>query len=214
MTPAIRVLLVDDHQVVRRGIREFLEEPGDIQVVGEAENAARALTLAASLQLDVAVLDVKLPDASGIEVARQLRRSSASLGLLILTAYDDDPYVQAALEAGVNGYVMKSADSDEIVGAVRAVHEGQRVFNDMLLNKSASTSVIAQIVFEPLTPRELEVLKLAARGLTNKAIAYELKISDRTVQGHLANIYGKLDVSGRTEMVSRALALQLFNLEA
>lgn len=214
MQDAIRVLLVDDHLVVRRGIREFLEEARDIAVIAEAENAAQALELAQQHRPDIVVLDIKLPDRSGIEVARQLRAASPDVGLLILTAYDDDPYVQAALDAGVNGYVMKSADAGELVEAVRAVHEGQRVFNDALLRKARqSVSPASENLFEPLTPREVEVLRLAATGLTNKAIGYRLGISDRTVQGHLANIYGKLNVSGRTEMVARALALEIITLE-
>ncbi len=213
MHAVIRVLLVDDHQIVRRGIREFLEEPGDIIVVGEAGNAAEALALASTIAFDVAVLDIKLPDSSGIEVARQLRAENHPAGLLILTAYDDDPYIRAAIEAGVNGYVMKSADAEEIVSAVRAVYEGRRVFNERLLSKADKSNTATPPLIDPLTPREKEVLYLAAQGLTNKAIAYQLKISDRTVQGHLANIYGKLNVSGRTEMVSRAVTLHLLSLD-
>ncbi|GAB4575709.1 MAG: response regulator transcription factor [Anaerolineae bacterium] len=213
MTNPIRVLLVDDHQVVRRGIREFLEEPGDIQVIAEAENAAQALALAASTKPDVIVLDIKLPDQSGIEVARIVRAQSPAVGVLILTAYDDDPYVEAALEANVNGYVMKSADAGEIIAAVRAVHEGQQAFNVSRQERASHPQQLPDgTIIEPLTARELEVLRLAAEGLTNKAIAYRLSISDRTVQGHLANIYRKLDVSGRTEMVTRAIQLQLLSL--
>lgn len=215
MQPVIRVLLVDDHQVVRRGIRDFLEEDGGISVIGEAENAAQAVQMATEHRPDVVVLDIKLPDRSGIEVARQLRAAGLGTGLLILTAYDDDPYVQAALDAGVNGYVMKSADAGELIQAMRAVHEGQSVFNEVLLRKAeARPTAPGETLPEPLTPREIEVLHLAAEGLTNKAIGYRLSISDRTVQGHLANIYGKLSVSGRTEMVSQAVKLGLITLEA
>lgn len=213
MNPMIQVLLVDDHQVVRRGIREFLEEAGGIAVVGEAENGAEALQMACEQHPDVVVLDIKMPDQSGIEVAKRLRESGSTVGILILTAYDDDPYVQAALDVGVNGYVMKSADADEVINAVRAVYEGQNVFNQTLLQKAQQKSVSSDALVEPLTARELEVLKLAAHGLTNKAIAYQLSISDRTVQGHLANIYSKLNVSGRTEMTAKALLLNLIALE-
>ncbi len=213
MQDIIQVLLVDDHQVVRRGIREFLEEAGGIGVVGEAENAAQALRMAVELQPDVVVLDIKLPDESGIQVARQLRKAGSAAGILILTAYDDDPYVQAALEVGVNGYVMKSADAEEVIHAVQAVYEGQRVFNHVLLQKAQGAVLPQETLVEPLTARELEVLQLAAHGLTNKAIGYQLRISDRTVQGHLANIYSKLSVSGRTEMTSKALMLNLITLE-
>lgn len=209
----IRVLLVDDHQVVRRGIREFLEDTGEITVVAEAENAAQALDMAAEYQPDVIVLDIKLPDQSGIEVAKALRTAGSSTGILILTAYDDDPYVQAALDVGVNGYVMKSADADDVIDAVIAVHEGQHVFNQALLQRAQQNPPQQEALVEPLTSRELEVLQLAVQGLTNKAIGYQLGISNRTVQGHLANIYSKLNVSGRTEMTSKALAMRLISLE-
>src|SRR3989304_4989933 len=130
MNSAIRVLLADDHGVVRRGIRDFLEEESDIQVVAEAENGIQAIELTREHHPDVVVLDIQMPGCNGIEAAQKIRLAMGqSIGILILTAYDDDPYVLAALEAGANGYVMKSADADDIVQAVRDVNEGKRVLD-------------------------------------------------------------------------------------
>ncbi|MGC8781845.1 MAG: response regulator [Anaerolineae bacterium] len=208
----IRVLLADDHAVVRKGIREFLEEDGGVAVVAEAADGAEAVRLAGELQPAVAVLDVQMPGVSGIEATRQIKAAHPEIRVLILTAYDEDPYVFALLRAGADGYILKNADPDDLVHAVKAVAAGGKV-----LAPDIAAKVIAQVTsgkpaaaagqVEPLTERELEVLRLAAQGLTNKAIAAELGLSDRTVQGHLANIYGKLAVASRTEAVTKALKL-------
>lgn len=204
---AIRVVLADDHGVVRRGIREFLTEAGDIQVLGEAENGAQALELIEQYRPDVAVLDVQMPEGSGIEVTRRLREKGVDLGVLILTAYDDPPYIRAAIDAGANGYVLKSSEAEEIVEAVRAVSEGKDVLGVRV--PASPLAYSEDMLAARLTERERDVLTLTARGLTNKAIGFELSISDRTVQGHLANIYEKLGASSRTEAVTRAAALKL-----
>jgi DNA-binding NarL/FixJ family response regulator len=158
---------------------------------------------------DVAVLDIQMPKRSGIEVCRHVRAQHWPIGILILTAYDDDPYVLAVLQAGANGYVLKTADADDIIQAVRDVYEGKSALDPIIARK-----LMAQLAgraenkpIETLTPRESDVLKLAARGYTNKAIGAQLHLSDRTVQGHLANIYGKLHVATRTEAVMRAVSL-------
>ena len=215
MLSPIRVILADDHAVVRKGIREFLEEEEDIQVVAEATDGAEAKVLIHQHLPDVAILDIRMPQATGIEVTRWLRDQQVSVGVLILTAYDDDPYILAALQAGANGYVLKTADADEIVAAVRAVREGQSALDPVIARKLMAhlggTSSQAQPV-EPLTPREQEVLERVAQGLTNRAIGLQLAISNRTVQGHLANTYAKLQVSSRTEAVTKALQLGLIHL--
>ncbi len=210
MSKQIRVLLADDHALVRQGIRRFLEESGDIEVVAEAENGVEALQLAATCQPDVMLLDIRMPQMSGVEVAREMKRRFPEVRILVLTAYDDDPYVFALLRAGVDGYLLKTASGDDVVNAVRALYRGE-----MALSPEVTGKVVRQIAsrkpagaaeqVEPLTDRELEILRLAARGLTNRAIGYALKISHRTVQGHLANIYGKLGVNNRTEAVTEAL---------
>ena len=205
----IRVVLADDHSVVRRGIRDFLVEAGDIEVVAEAENGRQAYDFAVQYQPDVVVLDIQMPESNGLDVARRLRSEGLRFGILILTAFNDPPYVKAALEAGANGYVLKSSEADEIVEAVKAVYEGKRVY-DSVLDAFSIPAALPEASSAQLTERELEVLRLAARGLTNKAIGFDLAISDRTVQGHLANIYEKLGVSGRTEAVMKAADLGWF----
>ena len=207
----IQVVLADDHSVVRRGIRDFLTDAGDIVVVAEAETGREALVLISQHQPDVAILDIRMPDGTGIEIARQLRAQKQSLGILILTAFDDPPYIRAAVEAGANGYMLKSASAEEIVDAVRAVNEGKTAFNAGQVLDLAATSISDSSI--KLSDREQTVLDLAAQGLTNKAIGFQLSISDRTVQGHLANIYEHLSVSGRTEAVTKAAMLGLITLQ-
>jgi len=207
-TPPIRVVLADDHGVVRRGIRDFLAEAGDIAVVAEAENGLQAFDLVAQHQPDVVMLDIQMPGENGIEVARRLRADGLTLGILILTAFDDPPYIKAALEAGANGYVLKSSDADEIIEAVRAAHEGKTMLS-VKLGASLANVLASRELASQLSEREQDVLRLAARGLTNKAIGFQLSISDRTVQGHLAKIYEKLGASSRTEAVIRAVRLGL-----
>lgn len=208
----IRVVLADDHAVVRKGIREFLEIGGAITVTAEASDGLEALRLIREHCPDVAVLDIQMPGQSGIEVTRAIRAERLPVGVLILTAFDDPPYVKAVLQAGANGYVLKTADAGEIVEAVRAVHEGQSVLDPAIARKLMSQLSEPGISrpdanVEALTGRELEVLRLAAKGHTNKAIGVELSISDRTVQGHLAKIYAKLGAASRTEAVMRAVTL-------
>ncbi len=209
--PAIRVVLADDHGVVRRGIRDFLEDAGDITVVAEAENGTQAYELVIQHQPDVVLLDVQMPGSNGIEVARRLRAEGLPLGILMLTAFDDAPYIKASIEAGANGYVLKSSDADEIAEAVRAAHEGKAIFSAGLMARLEKIRA-ADTASHPLTERERDVLQLAARGLTNKAIGFQLSISDRTVQGHLANIYEKLGAASRTEAVTRAVSLGLIEM--
>jgi len=205
----IRVILADDHNIVRAGIRQFLEAAGDIDVVGEAADGETAKDLISQYTPDVAVLDVQMPKATGIEVARWSKTNAIKTGILILTAYDDDPYVLAVLQAGANGYVLKTAFPDDIVQAVRDVRSGK-----VVLDPSIAGAVTARLVSKPadqivedLSERELEVLRLVAMGYTNKAIGVQLNISDRTVQGHLAHIFNKLQASSRTEAVMRGVAL-------
>lgn len=210
---AIRVVLADDHAVVRQGIRDFLEEAGDIAVVAEASDGEEATALIRQHQPDVAILDVRMPAATGIEVTRRVRQESPATGVLILTAYDDDPFVLAALQAGANGYVLKTAEADEIIAAVRTVHSGQSALDPAIARKLMTYLAGGPPgPVEPLTTRELEVLELAARGLTNRGVGRALGISDRTVQGHLANIYAKLQVGSRTEAVTKALQLGVIEL--
>ena len=206
----IRVVLADDHAVVRKGIREFLEEAGDIQVIAEATTGAEAVALTLEHRPDVAVLDIQMPEMSGIEATRQIKAQAPGVHVLVLTAYDDDPYIFAMLQAGASGYVLKTAPSEELVRAVQAVARGESALDPAVTAKvmaqlASGRPPGAQAAVEGLTERELEVLRLAAQGQTNRAIGHKLGISDRTVQGHLANIFGKLRVSTRTEAVLLAM---------
>jgi len=207
----IRVVLADDHSVVRKGIREFLEEEGDIQVVAEAEDGEMALEYAEQHRPDVLVLDIRMPKLTGIEVTRHLKARHPEVKVLILTAYDYDPYIFAALQAGCDGYILKTARSHELRTAVRTVAQGGSALDPQVTSKLVKG--VVQGVVEQLSEREMEVLHLVAKGLSNRAIGRELNISDRTVQGHLANIFQKLGVSTRTEAVIQALRLGLMTLD-
>lgn len=215
MMSPIRIVLADDHAVVRKGIRDFLEEDPDIAILAEAGDGAKARELIAALLPDIAILDVRMPVATGIEVTRWIREQKLAVRVLILTAYDDDPFVVAALQAGANGYVLKNAEAEEIVAAVRLIHAGQPAIAPAIARKLiahiADTPVV-EAPAEAITERERDVLQLAASGLTNRGIGLKLSISDRTVQGHLASIYAKLQVNSRTEAVTRALHLNLIRL--
>lgn len=218
--PRIRVLLADDHAVVRTGIRDFLQDEGDIEVVAEAADGLAAQRLIRQFLPDVAILDVRMPGATGIEVVQWLRAERLPVAALVLTAYDDEPFAATALQAGARGYILKTADSDEIVQAVRTVHGGRMALDPLVAHKLALQALGGGMSARPglppgienLSDRESAVLVLAAAGLTNRAIGLQLSISDRTVQGHLANIFGKLQVGSRTEAVTKALQLKILEL--
>ena len=158
------------------------------------------------------MLDIQMPNMTGIEATRRIKAQFLGVRVLVLTAYDDEPYIFALLQAGADGYLLKTASGDDLIRAVRIVAAGGKALDPFIAQK-----VVAQVIggrppaaagqVEPLTDREVEVLRLAARGLTNRAIGHEIGISDRTVQGHLANIYGKLDAGSRTEAVTKAMKL-------
>src|SRR3990172_8190335 len=209
----IRLLLADDHHIVRAGVRQLLESASDLQVIAEAGDGEEAQALIQKHKPDVAVLAIQMPKASGVEVTRWVRSHLPEVGVLILTAYDDDPYVMAVLQAGANGYVLKTGQADELVRAVRDVYEGKSALAPSITRKLMSNIFKGseKKIVEPLTDRELEVLRLAAKGYTNKAIGVQLTISDRTVQGHLAHIFAKLQANSRTEAVMRAVSLGLIS---
>ncbi len=217
MSESIRVLLADDHAVVRAGIRQFLEQASDITIVAEADDGAAAQMLIQQHQPDVAVLDIQMPKASGIEVTRWIRIHYPDVKVLVLTAYDDDPYVMAVLQAGANGYVLKTATPKSIMQAVRDVYHGKSSLDPLVahtLMRHVSGQRPSSPEYESLTDREMEVLALAGKGHTNKAIGLQLGISDRTVQGHLAKTYSKLRANSRTEAVMRAVSLGLIETTA
>ena len=212
----IRVVLADDHAVVRKGIREFLEEDAAIRVVAEASDGEEAIALVAREQPDVAVFDIQMPRLTGLDAARRVKKEFPNTRVLMLTAYEEEPFIFAALQAGASGYLLKTANSDELVQAVRAVAGGETALSPAVAKKlvqRASGGAAKEEAIEPLTERELEVLRLAAKGMGNKQIGAALAISDRTVQGHLANIYSKLRVSTRTEAVLFSVREKWITLE-
>lgn len=206
----VTVVLVDDHALVRAGTAELLEREPDIEVVGQAGSGEEALPLVAERRPAVVVVDVQLPGMSGIDVVRALGERAPETRALVVSAYDDYPYVAAALEAGASGYLLKTASAEELVGAVRMVARGALVLeasvSRRLTRRWHDDSGPAPI---DLTPRELDVLGLLAEGRANKQIAHALGLSLRTVEGYVSTILAKLGVSSRTEAALYALAHHL-----
>lgn len=198
----IRVLLADDHKIVRQGTKLYLESMG-INVVGEATNGNEAVEMACRLQPDVVIMDIHMPELTGIEATRRIRHDTEDVRVLVLTAYDNAAYIHALLEAGADGFVLKTAEFAELLKALQEVAFGRRAFDQSTLEKAKQHQNRHNM--EDLTQRESDVLTQATKGLTNKQIGQELFISDRTVQGHLQNIYHKFSVTTRTEAVSLAL---------
>ena len=211
----IRTILVDDHAMVRAGIRRFLEKDPAIEIIAEAESAAKAHQLLALHDVDVALVDIKMPETNGIELTRQLRVMYPQLGILVVSAFDDEPFVKAAIRAGANGYVLKSAEPLQLIRAVHAVNEGRSAIDPelapLLMQMALGSNLNLPAV--QLTEREVEVLRLAAEGKTNKEVGASLKISDRTVQSHLARVFRKLDVNTRTEAVKIGISLGLISAD-
>jgi NarL family two-component system response regulator LiaR len=214
-------MLVEDHVLVREGTREILDREEDLQVVAEAGDGEEAVRLAAEHRPDIIIMDIAMPKLNGIEATRQIKATNPATSILVLTAYDDDQYVFAFLEAGAAGYLLKDVSTGDLIQAIRAVHEGESV-----LHPAVARKVINYFARHPderradesdllnhLTEREMEVLKLAGRGMTNLEIARQLTISIRTVQVHLSNIFGKLGVGSRTEAVLYALRKGWLSLE-
>ena len=215
MTQEIRLVLADDHAFVRSGTRELLEQQPDLKIIGEASDGNEAVRLAGELQPDVMVMDVRMPAMSGVEATRQIKAAYPNVKVLVLTAHDDDEYVFALLQAGANGYLLKTAEIEELVRAIRTVAAGKSALAPEVTGK-----VVAQFTsgkslpevltetqenYDGLTDRELDILRLVGQGLSNKQIGKKLFISDRTVQAHLSNIFSKLNVSSRTEAVMHAV---------
>ena len=215
----IKILLVEDHKIVREGTRQLLEQSPDMDVVGEAADGVEALQFAGDLQPNVIVMDVRLPRLNGIEATRAITARFPEIRVLILSAYDDDNYVFPLLEAGASGYLLKTASGAELAEAIRLVHAGQKALapriTTKILNRLGGHASYRSVEMpEGLTQREMEVLRAAAQGMTNKAIAGTFSISPQTVQVHLRNIFAKLDVGNRSEAVAYAIRHGWITLEA
>jgi len=215
----IRIIIADDHKVVREGTRELLQKENDLDVVGEAGDGEEAVKLVEKLKPDVAIVDIAMPRLNGIEATKQIKAISPRTAVLILTGYDYDQYVFALLEAGAAGYLLKDVRGQEVIEAVRAVHAGESVLHPVVARKALDHFVRseknkANVVQSPvLTDREIEVLRSVARGQGNKEIAQDLNLSVRTIQAHLGNIFNKLKVSSRIEAVRSGLKNGLLTLE-
>ncbi|NUP00172.1 MAG: response regulator transcription factor [Nonomuraea sp.] len=202
----MRVLLADDHPLFRHGLRALLAHDGDMEVVGECGSGEEAVELTLSLEPDVVVMDLVMPGVSGIEATRRLIDRRPDLGVLVLTMSEDDGSVFAALRAGARGYVLKGADGDELVGALRAVARGEAVYGAAVARRIRRflTGGPETLPFPELTPREREILDLVASGRSNADIARTLFISHKTVKNHLTSVFAKLQVADRAQAMLRA----------
>ena len=215
----IRILLADDHAVVREGTKELLDHEDDLEVIAEACNGKEAVQLAVRDRPDVVIMDFAMPELNGIEATRQIKAIAPTIATLVLTAYDSDQYIFGFLEAGAAGYLLKDVHVDELIKAIRAVHAGESVLHPSIARKVIDRLFLSGekrsegSALGQLTERELDVLKLAARGMSNREIALELDISSRTVQTHLNNVFGKLDVGSRIEAVIYGLRKGWLTLE-
>jgi DNA-binding NarL/FixJ family response regulator len=210
----ITVAIADDHTLVRDGTRQILEREPDIEVVGEAGTGDEAVLLAARLRPAVLVMDLRMPGLNGIEATQRICAGGQSTTrVLVVSAYEDDEYVAAALRAGAAGYLPKTTPAARLVAAVRQAHAGQVVL-DAQMTTSLARALRAPSPATRLSSRELEVVRLVAGGLRNKEIAHQLAISQRTVEGHLQSIFSKLGVASRTEVIRAAAGMRLVDLTA
>jgi two-component system, NarL family, response regulator LiaR len=216
---SISIVLVEDHQIVREGTRQLLELHPDMKIVGEASDGLEAVSLAGLIQPDVIVMDVRLPRLNGVEATRAITTRYPRIKVLILSAYEDDSYIFPLLDAGASGYLLKTSSSTELASAIRLVFAGQ-----MALSPRISAKIVNRLggrqayrgedMPRGLTEREMDVLKAAAQGKSNKDIALILNISTQTVQVHLRNIFDKLDVNSRSEAVAHAIKHGWITLES
>ncbi|GEL18520.1 response regulator [Pseudonocardia asaccharolytica] len=201
----IRVLIVDDHPVVRDGLRGVLSGAPDMEVVGEAGHGAEALARVAAIPVDVVLMDLRMPTMGGVEATRELRRTAPSVRILVLTTFDTDRDVLPAIEAGATGYLLKDTPREELLRAVRAAYRGEAVLSPAVAGRlMGRLRVSDEEPEEPLSGRELEVLRLVAGGATNREMARQLFISEATIKTHLLHIYAKLDVRDRASAVAAA----------
>jgi DNA-binding NarL/FixJ family response regulator len=217
--PKINILLADDHAVVREGTKELLEREADLEVIAEACDGREAVQLAIQERPDVVVMDFSMPELNGIQATRQIKAVAPGIAVLVLTAYDSDQYIIGFLEAGAAGYLLKDVHIDEVIKAIRAVHAGESVLHPAVARRVIDRFVLpnekrsAPDTLDELTEREMDVLRLAAKGMSNRGIGTELVISVRTVQTHLNNVFNKIGVGSRTEAVIYALRKGWITLE-
>lgn len=204
-----RIILADDHTLFRDGLRALFNSIPDVEVIGEAETGAEVISKAADLQPDVILMDIQMPDLNGIAATRRILHTSPHIGVIIVTMFEDDESIFAAMRAGARGYILKGADQEEMLRAIRSVANGEALFGPAiatrLMNYFANPVPDAPPqVFPELTDREREVLDRIAQGLNNKLIAQKLSISEKTVRNHVSNIFSKLQVADRAQAIIRA----------
>jgi DNA-binding NarL/FixJ family response regulator len=209
MEDTIRVLIADDHPLFREGMRGRLDRVADVAVVGEAASGDEAVQLAHKLEPDVILMDIKMPGLNGIEATREIQQASPQIGVLVLTMFEDDDSVFAAMRAGAKGYLLKDSGGEGVVHAIRAVASGEAVFGPGVAERimgffSAPRAAAPKRAFPELTEREEEVLSLVAQGRSNQEIARQLFVSLKTVRNHVSNILLKLQVADRAQAVIRA----------
>lgn len=211
MNQTIRILIADDHLFYREGVRALLAAEPGLEVVGEAGTGDEAIDRVAQVRPGVVLMDLKMPGLNGIEATRRIVGAQPEIGVLVITMFDDDDSVFAAMRAGARGYLLKDADQEELVRAIRAVHRGEAIFGPPIARRmiqyfGAHSRVAGppEIPFPELTEREREILSLIAQGLNNTAIAARLVLSIKTVQNHVSNIFGKLQVADRAQAIVRA----------
>jgi DNA-binding NarL/FixJ family response regulator len=209
MEDIIRIMIVDDHTLFRDGVSAIFSSVSDIEVVGEASNGVEAVSLANTVKPGVILMDIQMPQLNGIEATRRILHNDPNIGIIVLTMYEDDDSVFAAMRAGARGYILKGADQDELLRAVRAVSSGEALFGPAIATRlmnyfSSPKSETAQDIFPELTEREREVLDLIANGSNNKQIASQLSISPKTVRNHVSNIFNKLQVADRSQAIIKA----------
>ena len=211
------VLIADDHPLVREALYRALEVEEDMKLVGEASDGEEAVRLASELKPNVVVMDIVMPKVNGIEATRKIKDVAPDTAILILTAYDDEEYVLGLLDAGAAGYLLKSARGRDLVGAIRAIRAGESVLHPniiaRLLKRATVTPVKDNKALGLLSDREAEVLRLVALGMSNKEVAEELFLSQRTVKAHLTSVFNKLNVASRSEAIVKGLQWGLVTLE-
>jgi len=213
----LTVLIADDHPLVREALHQALDVEEDMKVVAEASDGEEAVKLASELKPDVVVMDIVMPKLNGIEATRRIKEIAPDTAILILTAYDDEEYVLGLLDAGAAGYLLKSARGRDLAGAIRAIRAGESVLHPniiaRLLKRATVTAVKENKAQGLLSERESEVLRLVALGMSNKEVAEELFLSQRTVKAHLTNVFNKLNVASRSEAIVKGLQWGLVTLE-
>ena len=207
----IGIVIADDHTMLREAMRSAFSQYPDLEVLAEAANGREAVAMSVEFKPDIVIMDIVMPELSGIEATKEIRRVSPTTAVLILTAYDDDRYVIGLLEAGAAGYLLKSSPGRVLVDAIRTVHAGESVLHPAIIAKimkygsGSRAEASAQLGEDKLSVREMEVLRLAARGMSNKDIAADLFLSVRTIKAHLGSIFNKLGVASRTEAIVKGV---------